>query len=243
MFAYYETKLILHAPRFGNRYCDSSEKCQLFRIYVYKVENQLVPRHPAPPNSYPNLISFDKVAHGYKAYNFMGHGILIDPLTILTSGTNIFVTAVAGLSGLMFFRMGSDSRNTSYFEATCCYNGGLQQTMPGYDPSTMAYNYGLIHLIEPITFDEKIKTIPLAKDGQNFTGPCRYASWMKKRWLNPHINSLYFYSDDLEEASLTILPEKQCRQAGFLEPAICTAQVLCGSVSKLNKTEHRNVIS
>ncbi|CAG7836222.1 unnamed protein product, partial [Allacma fusca] len=209
--------------------CYSPEKCQLFRFYVYTVESQMIPRHPAPPNSYPNLISFDKLSSVHDAYNFMGHGILIDNLTILTSGTNIFVSVLAPISSLVFFRMGSNSRNTTYFEATLCYHPNLQQTMPGYDPSTMAYNYGLIHLVEPVTFNEKVKTIPLSKDGQNFTGPCRYASWMKKPWLNRHIDSLYFYSDDLEEASLTILPEEQCRQAGFLEPAICTAQVLCGS--------------
>ncbi|CAG7835632.1 unnamed protein product [Allacma fusca] len=196
---------------------------------MYKSGSQQVSRYPAPPNSYPNLVSFNIRAQKYDTDNFAGHGILINPLTILTSGSNILQSGFHVLIDLVFFRMGVNNRNTSHVNATYCWHGGFEQLMPGYDSSTKAYNYGLIHLHSPVEFSDKINTIPLAKDGQNFTGPCRYASWMKKRWINPYINSFYIYSDDLEEASLTILPEEQCRQAGFLEPAFCTAQVLCGN--------------
>ncbi|CAG7837181.1 unnamed protein product, partial [Allacma fusca] len=210
-------------------YADSQDNCQMFRFYIYKSESQMVLRYPAPPNSYPNLISFDKKAYLHNSYSFMGHGILIDPVTILTSATNIPLSGVFALEGSIFFRMGLNNRNSSYVNNTYCFNPGFQPKMPGHDSSTKSYNYALIHLKSPVAFSDKVNLIPLANEGQNFTGSCRYASWMKKQWVNSHINSLYFYSDDLEEASLTILPEEKCRQAGFPEPTFCTSQVLCGN--------------
>ncbi|CAG7836179.1 unnamed protein product [Allacma fusca] len=95
---------------------------------------------------------------------------------------------------------------------------------PDFDKITSRYNFAIIQFEKPAPIPEGLKTLEFAKEGQKFSGPCKVASWTNIKVTD----SFQKFADELSEATVEILPDEECKKAGFTDTHVCTRPVLCG---------------
>jgi hypothetical protein len=209
------------------RRCASSKGCSPFKLFYYsntpgggRNVGKRVPRVLAPENSYPSVVGF--LANAYQGHwDFHGAGVFLNPTTVLGLASCIYKSSPDYLWQHRRLVYGGNSRAKFMDPESIICN---QSVDPKYDSVTQQNNFMLLHLQRPVKFSDKVNNITLARKDQNFTGPCRYASWGRATVLD----GLRFYPDKLYEASLSFRPNEDCQKAGFSPTHFCTDPVLCG---------------